>query len=142
MNRRKLLLPGLLLAFPALTQAQNAPPTATSGPSMLEEIVVTARKREQSLQDVSVSVMALPENLIKDALLTNSEDLVQLVPSLNFQKSGAPRGSSFNIRGIGTQSFSSAVEPSAALAFPSSINCWLRRRVSARPKSDLLDPCR
>ena len=114
MNRRKLMLPGLLLAIPSLAQGQTAPPAATSGPSMLEEIVVTARKREQSLQDVSVSVMALSESVLTNALLTDSEDLTQLVPSLNIQRGTTPRGSSFNIRGIGTQSFSSAVEPSVS----------------------------
>ncbi len=114
MNRRTVLLPGLLLAAPALIHAQPSAPAATAGPSRLEEIVVTARKREQSLQDVSVSVMALPESVLTDALITDSEDLTQLVPSLNIQRAGAPRGSSFNIRGIGTQSFSSAVEPSVS----------------------------
>jgi iron complex outermembrane recepter protein len=82
--------------------------------SLMEEIVVTARKREQSLQDVSVSVMALPETLLKDAFITDSEDLTNLVPSLNLQKGGNPRNSSFNIRGVGTQSYSAGVEPSVS----------------------------
>ena len=102
-----------LLALPVTAYAQPG-----AGDSreilVLEEVIVTARKREQSLQDVSVSVAALPESILKEAFLTDSEDLTQLVPSLNIQKSGAPRGSSFNIRGVGTQSFSSAVEPSVS----------------------------
>ncbi|MGI9284453.1 MAG: TonB-dependent receptor, partial [Pseudomonadales bacterium] len=80
----------------------------------LEEVIVTARKREQSLQDVSVAVTALPESVIKDAQITSSEDLTYLVPSLNLQKGSNPRQTSFNIRGIGTQSFSTAVEPSVS----------------------------
>ncbi|MEH6583337.1 MAG: TonB-dependent receptor [Halioglobus sp.] len=108
---RSLIL-SLVAANGALAQEEAT--NARSATSLMEEIVVTARKREQNLQDVSVSVMALPENLLKDAFLTDAEDLTQLVPSLNMQKSGAPRGSSFNIRGIGTQSFSSGVEPSVS----------------------------
>ena len=106
------LLPFILLwpSLPGLAQVQSA----QSATSLMEEVVVTARKREQNLQDVSVSVMALPETLLQDSFITDSQDLTQLVPSLNIQRTGAPRGSSFNIRGIGTQSFSSAVEPSVS----------------------------
>jgi iron complex outermembrane receptor protein len=100
---------GLISCIPAASLAQGG-----AGPSMLEEVIVTARKREQSLQDVSVSVMALPDSLLQDAFLTDSEDLTQLVPSLNIQRGGTPNGSSFNIRGIGTQSFSAGVEPSVS----------------------------
>lgn len=104
---------GLISSLPVMALAQPSGGTQSAN-SVLEEVIVTASKREQSLQDVSVSVMALPESLLRDSFLTDSEDLTQLVPSLNIQKSGAPRGSSFNIRGIGTQSFSSAVEPSVS----------------------------
>lgn len=108
------LLLSLIAAATANTVNAQTSSGVQSATSLMEEIIVTARKREQSLQDVSVSVMALPENLLQDAFLTDAEDLTQLVPSLNMQKSGAPRGSSFNIRGIGTQSFSAGVEPSVS----------------------------
>ncbi len=81
---------------------------------VLEEIIVTATKREQSLQDVSVAVTALSDADIRGAHINSSEDLTFMVPSLNLQKGSNPRQSSFNIRGIGTQSFSTAVEPSVS----------------------------
>lgn len=115
MPQRTALVTALFMALPLMANAQTEnQPSTQRATSLMEEIIVTARKREQSLQDVSVSVMALPENLLKDAFITSSEDLTQLVPSLNVQQSGRPRGSSFNIRGIGTQSFSSAAEPSVS----------------------------
>lgn len=80
----------------------------------LEEVIVTAAKREQSLQDVSVAVTALSDNMIREHQIKSSEDLISLVPSLTLQKGSNPRQTSFNIRGIGTQSFSSAVEPSVS----------------------------
>lgn len=80
----------------------------------LEEVIVTARKREQGLQDVSVAVSALTGQDIANAQIRNSEDLSYLIPSLNLQRGGNARNSSFNIRGIGTQSFSTAVEPSVS----------------------------
>ena len=81
---------------------------------VLEEVIVTATKREQSMQDVAVAVTALGADLIKEAQIASSEDLTFLVPSLNLQKGSNPRQTSFSIRGIGTQSFSSAAEPSVS----------------------------
>lgn len=84
------------------------------GPLALEEVLVTATKRESNLQDVSVAVTALSAEDIGIAQINSSEDLTFLVPALNIQKGPSPRESSFSIRGIGTQSFSSAVEPSVS----------------------------
>ncbi len=80
----------------------------------LEEVLVTATKREASLQDVSVAVTALSAEELRNAQLISSENLTFLVPALNLQKGTNPRQTSFSIRGIGTQSFSSAVEPSVS----------------------------
>ncbi len=87
---------------------------SSSRPLALEEVIVTARKREQSLQDVSLAVTALPESLLRDSLIGSSEELSNLVPSLNLNKGGNPRQTSFSIRGIGTTSFSSGIEPSVS----------------------------
>ncbi len=87
----------------------------TSGNALaLEEVIVTATKREQSMQDVAVAVTALTDEMIIEQQITSSEDLTQLVPALTLQKGSNPRQTSFNIRGIGTQSFSTAVEPSVS----------------------------
>ena len=104
MRKNTLLIGSLVPLFylPGLqAQSLDSEPTLA-----LEEVIVTARKREQSLQDVSVSVMALSDSLIKDAFITDTQELTQLVPSLNLQQGSRPRASSFNIRGVGTQSFS------------------------------------
>lgn len=101
-------LAGLLsLPAPSLL-AQDDQPLA------LEEVIVTATRREASLQDVAVAVSAVPDWLLNDNQITRSEELTILVPSLTIQQGGNARGSSFNIRGVGTQSFSSAAEPSVS----------------------------
>ncbi len=94
-----------LLAASGIARAQSL---------ALEEVLVTATKRESSLQDVSVAVTALSAEDLGIAQITSSEDLTFLVPALNLQKGTNPRQTSFSIRGIGTQSFSSAVEPSVS----------------------------
>lgn len=81
---------------------------------VLEEVIVTATKREQSVQDVAVAVTALSKELIEEAQINTPEDLTFLVPSLNLQKGATPARSSFAIRGLGTQSFSAAAEPSVS----------------------------
>ena len=78
----------------------------------LEEVIVTATKRASNLQDVPIAVTALSGNDLVKALVGSSEDLVQLVPSLNLNKGANPRQTSFSIRGIGTVTYSSGIEPS------------------------------
>lgn len=121
-NKVHLMFMNKILAF-TLIAAQSVGATAQPATqertssltnSLMEEIIVTARKREQSLQDVSLSVTALSETLLQDAFITSSEDLTSLVPSLNLQKSSRPGDSSFNIRGIGTQSSGVGIEPSVS----------------------------
>ena len=105
----KPIVTGLMLTLGATTGfAQGSSSLA------LEEVLVTATKREQSMQDVALAVTALGADLINEAQITSSEDLTFLVPSLNLQKGSNPRQTSFAIRGIGTQSYSSAAEPSVS----------------------------
>jgi outer membrane receptor protein involved in Fe transport len=56
--------------------------TATSALAQLEEVIVTATKRVESLQDIPVSVTALSETTLQEAGVENIEDVAQLVPSL------------------------------------------------------------
>lgn len=69
-----------------------------ASPFQLEEIVVTAQKRTQSLSDVPVSVSAVSGDKISDAGITDLADLSALVP--NFQKAELALGSVIAIRGI------------------------------------------
>ena len=48
----------------------------------LEEIIVTAKKREESLQDVSIAVTAFSQEMLRDIGLGNSNDLGQLLPGV------------------------------------------------------------
>ncbi|MFK7976679.1 MAG: TonB-dependent receptor [Halioglobus sp.] len=105
----------LASAVALAVQAGVAHSQGGSGNSLaLEEVIVTATKREQSMQDVAVAVTALTDEMILEQQINSSEDLTRLVPALTLQKGSNPRQTSFNIRGIGTQSFSTAVEPSVS----------------------------
>ena len=82
--------------------------------SVIEEIVVTAQKREQGLQEVPIAVTVLQSETIDSAFAKNIEDLQALVPSVSFRKGNTNRNSALTVRGIGTISFSIAAEPSVS----------------------------
>ena len=54
---------------------------------LLEEVIVTAQKRSQSLQDVPMSVSALSGDLAAEAAITDAQDLVQYTPNVKFTAS-------------------------------------------------------
>jgi len=66
----------------------------------LEEIVVTAQKREESLQDVPISISVVSGEVIRDAGIDNIEDLQAYVPNLQMTESGI--STQMYVRGIGT----------------------------------------
>jgi outer membrane receptor protein involved in Fe transport len=68
----------------------------------LEEIVVTAQKRQQSLQDVPISVSVISGTKIEEAGIDNMDDLALYIP--NFSKGESGAGSIIQIRGVGTGS--------------------------------------
>lgn len=101
--------------FASLLPVPGVGQTPTTGDRpILEELIVTAQKREQNLQDVPVGVSLLSGRAMSEAQLKNAEELATLLPTLNVQASSGPSTASFNIRGIGTQAFSVGVDPSVA----------------------------
>lgn len=118
MGARALALSGSIIAFaaasPALAQ-EVSPPTADEVESVAPgEIVVTAQKRSERLQDVPVAVSVLNGEAISNASRPNLEGATALVPSLNFVKAGTSLNQTLFLRGLGTTSFSIAVEPSVS----------------------------
>lgn len=82
--------------------------------AQLEEVVVTAQKREQNLQDVPMAVSAVGRERVEANEINNIEDLAKIVPSLRFT-ADAYINSSVNIRGVGTNVYSVAVEPNVSV---------------------------
>jgi iron complex outermembrane receptor protein len=96
--------------FTAPGQAQNE----TQNPEPAFEVqteVVVAQKREEKLQDVPLSVAVINGDTLVNAAAYNPENLLELVPSVTFRKGTTNVNSSLNIRGVGTISFSTGVEP-------------------------------
>ena len=87
---------------------------AVPASAQIEEITVTATKREENVQDVPLAVTVLSSEVIDNAYATGFEGLQQLIPSVSFRKGNTTRNSTVVVRGIGTISFSTAAEPSVA----------------------------
>ena len=68
----------------------------------LEEVIVTARKRQESMQDIPVSVTALDEQLQRSTLQTLA-DVQGYVPNVNINKGGQSNTAIISIRGISFQ---------------------------------------
>ena len=69
----------------------------------IEEVIVTAEKREENLLDVPVTLTAFSAQMIEELGMTNQDDLEQMVPGLQFQDEGQLTGQGTTIRGIGTR---------------------------------------
>jgi iron complex outermembrane recepter protein len=94
------------LLWPFMSMGAATDPEAASS-SGLEEIVVTATRRSERLQDIPVSVMAFSQEKLDSQGLKNIDDLSRLSPGLNFQRNGMSsagnyndEGSDINIRGV------------------------------------------
>lgn len=102
----------IVTAAPAFAQTGTTAPTAED--SAPAEIVVTAQKRSERLQDVPVAVSVVSGTALEAQGKVSLEGAVNLVPSLNFLKSGTTLNQSLFLRGVGTATFSIAGEPSVS----------------------------
>lgn len=110
----RILAGSLLLGAAAVTALPAIAQVAGDGPAVLDEIIVTAQKRSQNLQEVPASIAVVPASVLENRPGTNIEGLQTLIPSLNFRKGGTSLDSSLFLRGVGTINFAIAAESSVA----------------------------
>ncbi len=104
------LLPCALGATCALYSALAAAQQAT-----LEEVIVTAQKREQNMMDVPVALTAISPEDLKIFGVRDTADLTRISPSLTYDQTGLAQNSGFRIRGIGTVVYSVSAESAVAV---------------------------
>jgi outer membrane receptor protein involved in Fe transport len=103
------IVPGAALAQDSA--AAEAQPAAGG----LTEIVVTARKREETVQDVPVAVTAFSEQLILDRDITSVEKIAAIAPNFSVGRASNGSGAQLTMRGIGSSSTSIGIEQSVAV---------------------------
>jgi iron complex outermembrane receptor protein len=111
----RMALKTVLAASAALTGAMVLADTASAqaaAKGTIEELIVTARRREESIQTVPLAVTALTAETLKARQITTGADLQYAVPSLSLNQARSHQNSTYSIRGLGQ----------ATLAGPSVVN--------------------
>lgn len=88
--------------------------TPLAGANVTEEIVVTAQKRVESLQDVPLAISVFDEDFVRTHQTTSFKDLIEYTPGFT---GSTPDGflDSVSVRGISSNSFGTGVEPSVGI---------------------------
>src|SRR5690606_3160013 len=108
----------IIVATPALAQAQNAPPPEAAEPSNQGDVIlVTAQFREQNLQDTPIAITAVNAEMLEARSQTNIAQVANQAPSVTLKPQGAAFGPSMgaSIRGVGQFDFNPALEPGVGL---------------------------
>ena len=104
----------LASAISAVISAQVGVASAQDG-LRIEEVVVTAQKRAESLQDVSVSVSAVGADYMQDAGISDMVDVAAHVPALTVSTNSSPWNTSYRVRRIGNEGNIPTFEPDTGL---------------------------
>ncbi len=94
--------------------ALGSPTESFASGRALEEIIVTAQKTSQSLQDVPISISAVTGDALREANITTLAELALQLPNVNFASDGQQNNQVY-IRGFGTNPFNPSFESSVGL---------------------------
>lgn len=123
-TRRALLVGAAAVCFPVAAHAQDGDtPDETSGTTAQEDpetigirtIIVTAQRREESLQDVPLAISALDAQRITESGFNDVEDLSSAVPNLNISALWGTSSPKVFMRGIGNNNFNQTAESKVAI---------------------------
>jgi iron complex outermembrane receptor protein len=103
---------GLLVFASGARAQQSSDAKASIGESALEEIIVTADKRQENIQTVPISINVVRGSDLSGAGITSSSELAAVVPGLTMQTS--LNGMNAHLRGVGTTAFAPGEENSIA----------------------------
>jgi len=129
---KKAIAIGIVLASTVAPMVPAYAQEKTGGESMemLDEVIVTARKREESLQDSPVAISAFSAETLRESGVSTMRDLSSAVPGLSFTEMGSKATSIF-IRGIGQKESSAALDPA--------VGVYINGIFIARTDTQLLD---
>mgnify|MGYP002713180195 CR=1 FL=1 len=99
---------GLLSGAGAISMANAAP---------LEEVVVTAQKHAQGVNDIGITVNAFTGDQLQNLGVATAEDMAQFTPGLTINETAATGVPLYTIRGIGFQDYSTGASSTVGLYF-------------------------
>lgn len=98
----------IALAVSQSTLAETNTPAAATGP-VLEEVIITAQRRSESLQDTPIAITALSDKALAEQGIRSPVDLADRIPSLQIGTSGQ-----IYLRGVGTPNVNEVADPTVA----------------------------
>ena len=98
--------------FAGAASAQEGPQDRAT---TVDDIIVTAQKREQNLQDVPIVVTSLSEEVLEDAGVRDIKDLQILTPGLTVTSTASEASTTARIRGVGTVGDNPGLESSVGV---------------------------
>lgn len=114
MKKRSLQLPSAFkAALPILLLSNTV--LAADADRFLEETIVTAQKREQTLKDVPSSVSALSEDYLTKTGTRNFSEIGKIASGIEIGGESDGFGRSVRIRGVGTNKYVRAISPSVGI---------------------------
>lgn len=93
----------------------GAPAYAQANEAQLEELVVTAQKRAENVQDVPLSITAISGRDMEAARIDNFRELSAIVPSLRMEGTNNTRNTTVSLRGIGNSGANPGIEYSVGV---------------------------
>lgn len=94
----------------------GAPAMAQSASDVLEEVTVTATRREQNLQQVGIAVTAIGGDALKELAVNSTSELMNVTPGLRLQEGGGgPIIGLLSIRGVAQNDFAGHIEAPNAM---------------------------
>ena len=109
----------LLVVTAAEAQAPRPQPQSAGDGAegnAVEELVVTAQKKEESIQSVPIAVSAFSQKSLEEQKIEGGPDLLKAIPNVTFSK-GNFSGYNLSIRGIGTKAVAVSTDPAVAISF-------------------------
>lgn len=101
-----------LFAASAVAQGTETGATGASVASVIEELVVTARRREENVQEVPIPVTALSGQDLKDRAADEIADITRITPNMDFRQAGSAKNTAqVFLRGIGQVNWAPTQDP-------------------------------
>ena len=110
-NTRGFAVKSLVLAM-SMAITITAPTAIAAGTGVVEEVIITAQKREQNLQDVPLSVQALGADYLKQNSVASISDISNLTPGLSIGNTQLGANPEISVRGVSTLTISTGLDAS------------------------------
>ncbi len=104
-----------IMTAPAIAQEQEQEQEQAEQQRTLQTVVITATKREQTLQDVPIAVSVVDASTISRAAVVDLNDLQSIVPALRVGQLQSSANTNFFIRGFGNGANNAGIEPSVGV---------------------------